>query len=133
MLTFTICFQTSRYGILSCLHWILIRSGNAKSTGSSNSHSCAVRFTAVLLRSRPGRLFLGSTEFKSSATDWFASGHDVSPPPIRAGCVQGGYPERVADLFETGPTPYSSALGTGAPTSSPDPFFLLFFPDHARD
>ena len=28
MLTLTFCFQTSRYGILRCLHWILI--GNRK-------------------------------------------------------------------------------------------------------
>ena len=51
----------------------------------------------------------------------------------RAGGGQGGYCERVAGLFEADPTPYSSALGTGAPTSSPDPFLLLFHPDHPRD
>ena len=51
----------------------------------------------------------------------------------RAGGGQGGYSERVACLSEADPTPYSSAPGTGAPTTSPDPFLLLFLPDHPRD
>lgn len=49
--TSTFCFQTSRYGILSCLNWILIHNRKCVSTGSSNSYSCAVRFAAVLLQS----------------------------------------------------------------------------------
>ena len=76
-----------------------------------------------------GRLFLCSTEFKSSAGLPQATA-SVHP---RAGIGQGGYSERVAGLFQAGPTSYSSALGTGAPTSSPDPFLLLFLPDHPRD
>ena len=50
MLTRTFCFQTSRYGILSCLHWILIHNWKCAIDRKPNSHSCAVRFTAVFVQ-----------------------------------------------------------------------------------
>ena len=64
MLTLTFCFQTSRYGILSCLHWILIRNRKCVIDRCSNLHSCAVRFTACSQKYSSNWNFISQTRVR---------------------------------------------------------------------